>query len=64
MNPMIDIWILFASYFISVISLGIALYCAVRVTELTELLQRTKQEKPKYDVKTYKPSTPKRHNWS
>ena len=59
---MIDIWILFASYFISVISLGIALYCIVTVNEFRDTLKRNK---PKvYDVKSNKQTKiNNKYNW-
>ena len=66
---MIDIYVLFAAYFISVISLGISLYCMVRVTEIAELLNMFNRKLYKsnsaynqYEVKKknlYKKSTAK-----
>ena len=36
MNPMIDIYILFAAYCMSVIALGVSLYALYRINEIIE----------------------------
>ena len=55
MNPMIDIYILFAAYCMSVIALGVSLYALYRINEIIEYY-RTKPKntvyvQPKFEAK-------------